>query len=135
MLRALAKRDDEGFKYWRIRMNDDEEAKRTLYAMYYEAFREAADRRFPVGGDVRDIARFLAQPRVPLSPEMKLPVVESEALIRSALGERGLVKGIPKRMVSEIRMQLFVYLVEDLDLPDEKLDTLLEAAEGWVYSS
>jgi hypothetical protein len=132
MLRALAKRDDQGFKHWRAEVNRSEEDKRNLYAMYYEAFREAAERRFRTDAELQGLIQFLAQPRVPLSRELDLPLSEAEALIRSALGETGLVDGIPGRTVVEVRMQLFVYLVEDLDLSDTELDELLATAEDWV---
>lgn len=129
MLRALARRDDTAFKHWRARMNDDAHAQQTLYEMIFYAFREAVERRFTADTDVREITAFLAQPRPRLTPELTLAPLEAEALIRSALGETGLVQSIGTQQVVTLRMQLFVYLVEDLALSDEDLDRLLIDAE------
>jgi hypothetical protein len=134
MLGALARRDDAGFTHWRAEMNQNEMEQGRLYAMCYGAFREAVELRFPVDYDPRDVTRFLSQPYVPLWEGARLPFLEADALIRSALGETGLVGGIPSDLVGEIRMQLFVYLVEDLSLTAEAVNALLERAEAWVAS-
>jgi hypothetical protein len=65
-------------------------------------------------------------------PEAQLPLLEAEALIRSALGERGLVTGIPGVLVASIRMQVFVYVVEDLGLRSHEVDELISLAERFV---
>jgi hypothetical protein len=132
MLKAIARRDNEVFVRWRAELNKNKAAQRILYPVLYETFRAAVEQRFAEGEDVRNITRFLNQPRLLLWPEAGFPIIEAEALIRSALGEQGLVDGISTENVVRIRYQLLTYLVEDLRLTDTELDTLIVDSERWV---
>jgi hypothetical protein len=132
MLRGLARRDQGEFMRWRATLSKNATEARLLSPTLYQAFREVVERRFDADVDVREITHFLLTPRVGVAPEWRLPLLESEALIRSALGERGLVEGIDGVLVHEVRMQLFVHIVEDLAMSTSELDEVLTAAEQYV---
>jgi hypothetical protein len=123
MLKAIARRDNEVFVRWRAELNKNKAAQRILYPVLYETFRAAVEQRFAEGEDVRNITRFLNQPRLLLWPEAGFPIIEAE---------QGLVDGISTENVVRIRYQLLTYLVEDLRLTDTELDTLIVDSERWV---
>jgi hypothetical protein len=134
LIHALARRDSGEFDFWYLRMRQNAEAQEALFEMYYGVFGELAVLRFPPGVDIRNIVKFLVVPRVSVFPALCLPVLEAEALIRSALGERGLVDGIPGELAIEIWMQLITYLCEDLELSDAQLCDVIGRAEARVAS-
>ena len=128
-MRALAGRDQEDFFTWRAEVNKDAEQKRLLEPLLFEVFRELVVRRFANEPDLRAVVRFLREPRVPVFPDRRYPFLEAEALIRSALGERGLVEGISGLGAAETRYHLLVYLAEDLSLDRSDVDDLVADAE------
>jgi hypothetical protein len=132
LLAALAQRIQDDFVYWRTALNADKVAAGDLRPTLFEAFREVVERRFATSDDLREIARFLETPRVPLWPEAELPILKAEALIRSALGERGLIAGISGTEIASIRMQLFVHLCEDLRLTSSEIIEIVALAEQYV---
>ncbi|SCF38212.1 hypothetical protein [Micromonospora mirobrigensis] len=134
-LRAVARRDNADFEYWRKQMHRDEQEKMQLYPLLYEVFRGAAELRFAIEGNAGQIRPFVERARPLLWPAQGFPVGKAEALIRSALGESGLVSGFSTEEVVTIRMQTLTYLVEDLDLSDHDLDTLIAQAEQWVATN
>lgn len=134
LILALARRDSADFDRWYLRMRKDSDAQEALFEMYYGVFGELAVLRFPPGCDMRSVAKFLVAPRVPVFPALQLPVLESEALVRSALGERGLVEGIPGDLAIEIWMRLITYLYEDLGISDDRLCELIGRVESRVAS-
>ena len=130
MLRALAGRDQEDFFRWRAEVNKDAGQKHMLDSLLFEVFRELVVRRFADEPDLRAVVRFLREPRVPVFPDRRYPFLEAEALIRSALGERGLVDGISALRAAETRYHILVYLAEDLMLDHDELDDVVADAEG-----
>jgi hypothetical protein len=132
LLAALARRDQDDFVYWRTALNADKAAAADMRPTLFEAFREVVERRFGTSNDLREILQFLQAPRVPLWPEAELPTLKAEALIRSALGERGLIAGIAGTEIASIRMQLFVYLCEDLRLTPYEVNQVVALAEQYV---
>ena len=86
----------------------------------------AGDRRsrdHPVGVDARE---YFA------SGNKELPLRESEALIRAALGEEQLAAGIPGGTTVSVEMQLLTKLVADLRLTSEQIDALVAEAEQMI---
>ena len=81
-------------------------------------------------GDPR--AASLGRERAPLWDGAELPLREAELLIRSGLGERELVSGIDKKLITLIRMQVFLYAVEDLKMSSSDVDRLIGLAEEYV---
>jgi hypothetical protein len=132
LLAALAQRNQDDFVYWRTALNADKAAAADIRPTLFEAFREVVERRFGTSDDLREIIRFLETPRIPLWPEAELPILKAETLIRSALGERGLIAGIPGTEIASIRMQLFVYLCEDLQLIPYEINEIIAVAEQYV---
>jgi hypothetical protein len=135
MLAGLARRDQGEFFKWRAILHENEEEGKRLNPLLFEVFRELVVRRFANEPDLRAIFRFLQVPRLLVVPDKRLPVLEAEALIRAALGERGLVGGIGIALASEIRLQLLVYLVEDLMLSQGEIDGLIVDAERHTFPS
>ncbi|MGK5740195.1 hypothetical protein [Micromonospora sp. URMC 103] len=132
LLRALARRDNPEFEYWRRQMNHDEREKERLFPLLYEVFRGAVELRFAIEGNPAQIKPFLEQPRLLLWPDHGFAVDKAEALMRSALGEPASVAGFETGDVVVIRMQILTYLVEDLELNDRDLNTLIIQSERWV---
>jgi len=133
MLRAIARRDFVEFRHWRSVMhrvgNDG------LGPILTSAFRSVVVRRFPPGTDRRDIIRFAMQPRQPLSSTVNLNPLEAEAYIRTILGEPDLIGDLSGRRLSDLAMQYFVFIVEDMGLGDEELDSILAKAEQFADST
>jgi hypothetical protein len=110
-------------------MNESENEKERYKTTLYGVFRNLVWRRFGGAADLRVIVQFLAAQRRPVFPDKRFPFLEAEALIRSALGERGLVEGISVYSVTETRLQLLVYLAEDLGLDRPGIDDLIADVE------
>jgi hypothetical protein len=132
MLRAVARRDNREFEYWRRQVDHDEEEKERLFPLLYEVFRGAVELRFAIEGNSEQIRPFLERPRLLLWPDQGFAVDKAEALMRSALGEPAWVAGFETGDVVVIRMQTLTYLVEDLELNDRDLNTLISQSERWV---
>lgn len=134
MLRSIARRDNAGFQYWRLAMNASYDARRMLMPILYEVFRLAVVRIFE-GSDIKEIADFVYSPRPEITPGIPFQPAQAEALIRSALGETGLVGGISTQDVTVARAQVFAYLVEDMSLSESELDQLIADAVEWVLAN
>lgn len=134
LILALSRRDSGDFDRWYLMMREDDEAQETLFEMYCGVLEELAKLRFPPGCDVRNVVKFLTVSRVPVFPALYLPILESEAIVRSALGEQGLVEGIPGKLAVEILMQLITYLYEDLGISEGRLRELIGRIEDRVAS-
>lgn len=134
-LRAIALRDDAAFKHWRVEVNKSDAEKILLSPLLIEVFRVAVLRRFPAGVDIRSITAFLRIPKAPVVPGASLPLIEAEALIREARGERGLADDIATAVATVMRLQLFTLLTEDLALSTSALDDLIAEAERTVRPS
>ncbi|KKK07465.1 hypothetical protein LQ51_02700 [Micromonospora sp. HK10] len=132
MLRAVARRNEPDFEYWRRQMHLDEDEQNRLYPLVYEVFRGAVELRFAIEGTSDQIRPFLEQPRLLLWPDQGFDTDKAEALMRSALGEPASVAGIATAEVVVIRMQTVTYLVEDLNLNDGDLNKLIGQSERWV---
>jgi hypothetical protein len=135
MLRAVARRDNPAFEYWRARVKLAEDERERLYPLLYEVFRAAVELRFAGDEAPERIRAFLRQPRLLLWPDQGFAVDRAEALIRSALGEPGLVSGFTTEDVVVIRMQTLTYLVEDMALDEPQLDALIGRSERWVAAN
>jgi hypothetical protein len=131
MIAALARRDEKNFVYWRDRVEASETDRADLWATTFEVFREAVERRFPTK-DRDDIVEFLSRERAMLWDGAELPSREAEAIIRSGLGERGLVSGIDKKLITLIRVQVFLYAIEDLRMSSSDVDSIICLAERYV---
>lgn len=130
MLLALALRDETEFFRQRTIINSDKSAAERLRPTLYNSFRKLVSSRFGNGEDRREVIDFLAQPRAPLWPGATLPLLESEAMIREALGEQGLTDGIPGSVTAPIRLQLLVYLMDDLKMsPSEKRELISDVEQ------
>ncbi|MEU6204145.1 hypothetical protein ABZ814_11215 [Micromonospora musae] len=132
MLRAVARRDNGAFEHYRTHVNHDPGEKELLYPLLFEAFRFAVHLRFADDAGIEQIQEFLNRPRLLLWPDKGFSKAEAEALMRSALGETGLVAGIATGDVVLLRLQVFTYLVEDMQLSDPELDALIAQSEQWV---
>lgn len=128
---ALARRDEQEFVYWRDRVDASESDRADLWATTYQVFRIAVETRFR-GSDRTGIVEFLGRRHAPLWVGAELSLREAEALVRSALGERGLVSGIDKKAAVLARMQVFMLVVEDLKLDSTAVDSLVVHAERVV---
>jgi hypothetical protein len=132
MLRAVARRNNPEFEHYREHMNQDESEKKRLYPLLYEVFRSVVDLRFEGEQTVEQVRAFLGRPRQLLWPDKGFSTANAEALIRSVLGERGLVSGIATGDVVTTRMQTITYLVEDMQLSEQDLNALISESEELV---
>ncbi|WP_147437342.1 hypothetical protein [Micromonospora musae] len=128
----MARRDNGAFEHYRTHVNQDPGEREQLYPLLFEVFRFAVHLRFADDAAIEHIREFLNRPRLLLWPDRGFSKAKAEALVRSALGECGLVAGIATGDVVVIRMQVFTYLVEDMQLGDPELDALIAQAEQWV---
>ena len=131
MLAALARRDERDFAYWREQVDASDADRSDLWPTLYEVFQQAVRRRLTSNGQ-HGIREFLSRSRVPLWSGATLPAHEADLLIRSALGERGLVSGIDNKVITLVRMQLYVYAIDDLGLNSDAVDSLIATAERYV---
>jgi hypothetical protein len=129
MLSGLILRDQEEFIRWRAAVNRDDEQKERFRFTLFQVFRELVARRFSTEPDLRAVARFLRVPRLPISVDKQFPFLKAEALVRAALGERGLIQGVSIMEAADIRLQLVVYLAEDLGLNQNEVNDLVAGAE------
>lgn len=97
------------------------------------AFQLAVTRRFTFDQDVRDITEFVKQLRYCFGAD-NVPLMETEAMIRDALGEAVSLDGIAYKKSVELMGLVFVGVADDLDLPDDEIDGLLIKAELVVDS-
>jgi hypothetical protein len=134
-LRAAARRNNPEFFHYRDHINEDEAEKKRLPSLIKEVFRSAVVLKFGDASAVEQIRAFLGQPRLLLWPDTGFPISKAESLIRSALGETGLVSGITTGEAVTIRVQTFAYLVEDMKMDEKNLDLLIAQAEQSVGAS
>lgn len=87
-------------------------------------------RRFKPDGDVRDIARFVAEARAELAEGDDIPVLESEALIRAALGEAQLAESIPQDVAVPAQIVLAVKILRDEHLSGGEVEKVLAEADA-----
>jgi hypothetical protein len=135
-LRGLILRNPEEIIRWRAELNRDlregaAEAK-LFGTILFRTFRQLLRIRFGDHPHVRTMTDFLRLPRFRERFPVKPPFLEAEALMRSALGERGLIDGISAKVVTEIRLQLLMYLAEDMGMSADQVDELLVSVENTV---
>src|SRR5262245_2100595 len=135
MLRAVARRNNPEFFHYREHVNQDEEEKKRLSPLLKEVFRSAVVLKFADAETAVQVRAFLEQPRLLLWPDKGFSIDKAEALIRSALGETGLVSGITTGEAVTIRVQTLTYLVEDMEMDVKDVDMLIAQAEEWVEAN
>lgn len=132
MIRAVARRDDQSFKNWRKKFNQDRASQEVMPDLLYEVFRSAVVIRFANLEQGKQIDAFVERNRLLLWPEQGFPQDKARRLIRSALGERGLVGDISTEEATIIRMQSIAYLVDDMSMTADQVDWLISEAEHWI---
>jgi len=100
--------------------------------LLYEVFRSAVVIRFANLEQGKQIDAFVERNRLLLWPEQGFPQDKARRLIRSALGERGLVGDISTEEATIIRMQSIAYLVDDMSMTADQVDWLISEAEHWI---
>lgn len=90
----------------------------------------AVNRRFSPDSDVRDIASFVAEARTELAEGDDIPPLESEALVRAALGESELAENIPQDVAVPAQIVLAVKILRDEHLSGGEVDKLLAEADA-----
>jgi hypothetical protein len=97
------------------------------------AFQLAARKRFAYDEDIRNITDFIKELRYRFGAE-NVPLMETEAMIRDALGEDVSLDGIAYKKSLELKGLVFVGVADNLDLPDDEIDALITKAELIVDS-
>jgi hypothetical protein len=129
MIRAVARRDNDAFVYWRGEVLKDDSAQASIYPVLWEVFRLAVILRFESLKHVNQVGPFVRRSRLLMWPRQGFSEDKAIQLIRVALRDDGLAKKrISTRDVIATRLQLVTYLVEDMNMTDEQLDWLV--AEG-----
>jgi len=102
--------------------------------MAVEVLHSLAVRRFGEAPSLAEIDAFLAAPRES-TIAVPIPMVDREAVLRAVLGERVVVRGMPRTAMMGATMILIVHLNEDLRLSGRALDTLVGKAERYCLDS
>jgi hypothetical protein len=103
-------------------------------AFFARAFTLAVRRRFRPDSPVADIARTVADVCRRHAP-LALSALETEMLVRHALGEAAPVEDIPADRVVAAHVVVFVAMADGVALTDEEVDELITTAEdtpGWL---
>jgi hypothetical protein len=103
-------------------------------AFFARAFTLAVRRRFRPDSPVADIARTVAG-GCHRHAALALSALETEMLVRHALGEAVPVEDIPAERVVAAHVIMFVALVDEVALTDDEVDALITTAEdtpGWL---
>jgi hypothetical protein len=132
IIRAVARRDNQSFMSWREKLNRDSASQEIMPDLLYEVFRSAVVLRFANLEQGKQIDAFVERDRLPLWPELGFPKDKARRLLRSALGERGLVGDISTEEVTVIRLQSIAYLAEDMSMTSDQVDWLVSEAERWI---
>jgi len=122
-LRAIA--DDTDARLGTAGGQVDDETRRVWAA----AFGLAARRRFDPDAPLAEISRTVAT-AVHEHAAVALPPLETEMLVRAALGERVPVDEIGPTVLTAVHLLLFVSLTDELALAGPELDTLIAEAEA-----
>ena len=86
------------------------------------AFAIVANRRFRPGYDVREVTRFVAEIRDSYEDGRSLPALETEAIIRAALGEVDLADSINVDEAIPAQIVVLGKLLHDENLSEEQLE-------------
>jgi hypothetical protein len=97
-------------------------------ALFARAFMLAVRRRFRPDSPVADIARTVADV-CRRHPALALSALETEMLVRQALGEAVPVENIPAERIVAAHVVVFVAVVDGVALSDDEVDDLIAAAE------
>jgi hypothetical protein len=103
-------------------------------AFFARAFTLAVRRRFRPDSPVADIARTVAGV-CHRHGALALSAMETEMLVRRALGEAVPVEEIPADRVIAAHVIVFVALADEVALTDDEIDELITTAEdtpGWL---
>jgi hypothetical protein len=103
-------------------------------ALFARAFMLAVRRRFRPDSPVADIARTVAGV-CHRHGALALSAMETEMLVRRALGEAVPVEEIPADRVIAAHVIVFVALADEAALTDDEIDELITTAEdtpGWL---
>ncbi|MGI5215587.1 hypothetical protein [Plantactinospora sp. CA-290183] len=100
------------------------------------AFAIAVNRKFDSTSDAREVARFVAQTRSQYEEGDQLPALETEGLIRAALGEVELADSIQPATALKIQIAIIGKLLQDANLTEPQLEEFLadveETAAGFM---
>lgn len=130
-LRALVQRDVDTSDW----LAAQERAKEDAVAVVESAFELAVHRLFKPGCPVRDITVFVfTLSRRHGGSAEKVPIRETEALIREVLGEPMPTRDIDPAAAISIKIKAFVAFVDELGLYDHEIGALIAEAEELAVS-
>ncbi|MGW0432874.1 hypothetical protein ACWDV4_10055 [Micromonospora sp. NPDC003197] len=93
------------------------------------AFALAVHRRFQGQSDLREISRFVAETRSRYEEGGELPALETEGLIRAALGETDLMDNIGPDVALPAQIVVLGTLLQDEGLTEAELEAFIEEVE------
>ncbi|GGM49336.1 hypothetical protein GCM10011608_37880 [Micromonospora sonchi] len=93
------------------------------------AFAIAVNRRFGADTTPADIAQFVATARASYEEGDSLPALETEGLIRAALGEPDLADNITPDVALGAELFVLTRLLQEASLTPEQLDAFVAEAE------
>ncbi|MFE0465557.1 hypothetical protein ACFW1A_40555 [Kitasatospora sp. NPDC058965] len=105
------------------------------YTIAERVFQQCMAMLFRVDQPVRDISDFVAAARASLAHPELIGRLESEALVRYALGERVWLAGIEDRLAINAYMVLTVRVIRLKGLSPAQVRRLVTEAEDWVEAS
>jgi hypothetical protein len=93
------------------------------------AFAIAVNRRFGPDTTPADVAQFVATARASYEEGDSLPALETEGLIRAALGEAELADNISPDVALGAELFVLTKILQDASLTQEQLDAFIAEAE------
>ncbi|GAA2514767.1 hypothetical protein GCM10010201_08710 [Pilimelia columellifera subsp. columellifera] len=134
MIFWLAQRNDNEFKKSRKEMRSNPAESERLFEIAYCSFRELVRLRFKQKHGYEEVKTFIAGIEKPVWNNITLSSIEAELLVRSALGESGLIDSISDEDIVAIAAQMFVHLAEQLDLPNKMILETIRTVERERFS-
>jgi hypothetical protein len=132
LLRAVAVRDAPTMtELTKLLDGDDWTDAEPVFAAGFEI---VVSQRFSPDQDVREISAWVRHAVAATNAQNVSPVLETEAVIRKALGERVAVSDIPASMVNTIRLMVVAVLVRELEWSNSDIDAFVDRAEAWAMS-
>lgn len=93
------------------------------------AFAIAVNRRFDSATDAREITRFVAETRSQYEEGGQLPALETEGLIRAALGEVELADSIRPETALKVQIAIIGTLLQDANFTEPQLEEFIAEVE------
>lgn len=127
-LMALVSREFETFQDVAREAKGDRPSGAYRDRMGLEVLYRLAVRRFGESPPLAAIDTFLAAPRLS-TIAAPVPMIDREAVLRAILGERVVIRGMPRTSIMGAATILMVHINEDLELSREALGSLIGDAE------